>query len=216
MRCINKIIAVALLATMSSTSMAAEPAAPAGSPSGPQSRPPPSNGPMQQSGKIIQTKVEIQAGSSVFKVWPSGGKTWHYGEGFLEPLGLVQYWCGQDFPEQKTMPQPEYLKSLSKAFIGDANNGEMLFCVYRLQDGDLYVYDSPIGMLRSYTGESNPRREQTMNIVVGGSGAYQGATGVWLGVVEGRGKSIFPAGTGAQVPEVLLKIMEGYVRLPKG
>ena len=178
-------------------------------------KPSPANGPMpQQTAKIIQTKVQLQAGSSVFKVWPGGGKTWHYGEGFIEPLGLAQYWCGQEFLEQKIIPQPEYLKSLSKAFVGGMNNGEMLFCIYRLKEGDLYVYDSPVGMLHSYDGESNPRMEQTMNIVVDGTGAYKGATGVWLGVVEGRGKSIFPTGTGAQVPEVLLKIMDGYIRVP--
>jgi hypothetical protein len=164
--------------------------------------------------KIIQTKVQLQAGSSIFKVWPGGGKTWHYGEGFIEPLGMAQYWCGKEFPEQKSIPQPDYLKALKKAFSGDMNDGEMLFCVYRLEDGDLYAYDSPIGTLHSYEGENNPRMEQTMNIVVGGTSAYKGTTGVWLGVVEGRGKSVFPAGTGAQVPEVLLKLMDGYVRVP--
>ena len=181
-----------------------------------ETNPPPSGPPpaQQESGKIIQTTVQIQAGSSIFKTWPSGGKTWHYGEGFLEPLGMVQYWCGQEFPEQKDVPQPAYLREWSQAFIGGMNNGEMLFCVYRLSDGDLYVYDSPIGMLRTYSGDDNPRREQTINMVVGGTGAYKGATGVWMGIIEGRGKSIFPEGTGAQVPAVLLKLMEGYVRIP--
>lgn len=166
--------------------------------------------------KLIQVKVQIQASSALFEPWPHGGQTWHHGKGFMEPIGLVEYWCGRGFDEQKQAPQPEFLRSLDKAFVGSSvgGNGEMLFCIYRLKGGDLYVYDSPVGILHEYQDDHNPRVEEALNFVVGGTNAYRGATGIWMGDLEGRGKSVFPSGTGAQIPEVLMKLMEGYIKLP--
>jgi hypothetical protein len=75
-----------------------------------------------------------------------------------------------------------------------------------------------------------------LNVVVDGTGPYKGATGIWLGLTEGRGSpprgggppgaaggppgAAGPNGPGAALAgqgtgaPVLLKIMEGYVKLP--
>ena len=49
-----------------------------------------------------------------------------------------------------------------------------------------------------------------INVIVGGTGAFEGATGVLLGVTPGRGPNQ-DTGYGVALPDSILKLMRGYV-----
>jgi hypothetical protein len=127
--------------------------------------------------------------------------------GFMDPFGKVEYFCGRDFPEAKSVLLPEWGKGFFTQFTGRA---DPLFCIYTVKDGSFYVYDSVPGTLWR-EGESG--RDLIMNIVVDGTGPYKGATGIWLGRTEGTGgrTEVTPGRMGSLV---LLKIMDGFVKMP--
>lgn len=158
--------------------------------------------------KTYEMVLQINAGADVFAKWPSGGETWHHGIGFADPFGTIEYYCGKEFPEAKQHPLPEWAKGLFTALTGRA---DPLFCIYRTKDGEFYVYDSVPGTLQR---GDNYGRDLIFNVVIDGSGAYKGATGVWIGRTEGVDPS-------KQVSETrkgkitLLKIMSGYVKVPE-
>jgi hypothetical protein len=52
-------------------------------------------------------------------------------------------------------------------------------------------------------------------VIVGGTGAFQGATGLWVGLTQGQGK-VSEVAPGRKLPESILKLMNGYVRVPAG
>lgn len=51
------------------------------------------------------------------------------------------------------------------------------------------------------------------DMVVGGTGAFEGATGIWVGLTQGQGK-VSEVAPGRKLPQSILKLMNGYVRLP--
>ena len=95
----------------------------------------------------------------------------------------------------------------------------MGFAIYRLPDGDIYCYDGIFGTLISGQeglGLDVPsfRNDVLLNVVCGGTGRYEGARGLLMGTAEGSGgaKELRP---GFFLPEGLLKLMEGYIKIPK-
>ncbi len=209
----SNILLVAAMATLSTLAQAQQP--PAGAPPGAApggmgagERDMGAAGP-QAPASTYQVDIHMQASSAIYKKWPSGGITWHYGKGYIGPFGGAEYYCGQDFPEAKNYPLTDSLKGFFEKFTG---RGDALFCVYRTKDGDFYVYDSVTGSLSQSDG-ANGGRNTMINVVVDGSGAYKGATGIWMGLTEGSG-AMTEVTQGRRLPEVLLKVMEGYVKVP--
>jgi hypothetical protein len=88
---------------------------------------------------------------------------------------------------------------------------EALFCVYQTRAGLLFAWDAPVGARYRYKeGAQNDR----INLIVGGTGQFQGATGLWNGSTEYRGlvTQVIP---GHRIQEMTIKIMQGYIQLPK-
>lgn len=195
---VNRLRLAALVAALAANAVWAADAGPPG---------PPDRGPMPAPSKIYAVKLELEASANLYQKWPSGGLTWHHGTGFIEPFGAGEYYCGENFPEAKQHPLSDWLKGMMLQFTGRA---DALFCIYTVKDGSFYVYDSVAGE-REHLDDGS--RNQMINVVVGGTGAYEGATGIWLGLTEGRGepKEVVP---GRRLPAVLLKVMDGYVKLP--
>lgn len=155
----------------------------------------------------VAVNIHLQANAKLHETWPGSSSTWHYGTGYIEPFGPASYYCGEGFPEQKSFPLSDWVKGMMGGLTGRPDG---LFCVYVVADGNLYVYDSVVGSRRIY---KEGLQNDTINVVVGGTGAFKGVTGVWLGMTEGRGQmtAVTP---GRRVPEIILKIMQGYIRLP--
>lgn len=165
---------------------------------------------LQTPAAVVPVEIHMQAGSAGFRPWPGGGDTWHHGRGYLLPFGGASYFCGRGFPEAERLPLAEWQKALFQAETGKA---DPLFCIYRVQDGDFYVYDSVVASLVT-ANAGGGRRNQMINLVVGGTGPYEGATGIWLGLTEGAGELVEVA-PGRRTPEVLMKVMNGYVKIPR-
>ncbi|MGC3980451.1 MAG: hypothetical protein QM808_04240 [Steroidobacteraceae bacterium] len=160
--------------------------------------------------KIVPTSVTFEAGSGLYQQWPGGGVTWHSGIGYIEPFGQASYSCGVGYAEAKANPIPAHLIELVKSQTADTNP---LFCIYTLKTGTLFVYDAVVGNVftDSTTGE---RKDQLINIIVGGTGEFSGASGFWEGVTQGRGTQTSVA-SGQKLPVSILKLMSGHLRLPK-
>jgi hypothetical protein len=144
-----------------------------------------------------------------YKAWPGGKETWHYGEGYIEPLGPAEYYCGMGFPEEKDHPLPEWAKGMFKALSGKP---EALFCIYQTRAGLLFAWDAPVGARYRYAeGSQNDR----INLIVGGTGQFKNATGLWNDSTEYRGVAtqVIP---GHRIKEMTIKVMQGYIQLPSG
>lgn len=89
-----------------------------------------------------------------------------------------------------------------------------LFCIYMLEDGNIYVYDGVVGNVEPAVDADDGRMDYLINVIVGGTGAYEGATGMLLGETSGRGKST-KVSEGVSLPVSILKLMEGYIKIPE-
>jgi hypothetical protein len=160
--------------------------------------------------KLIEISMEMEAGASFFKAWPSGGKTIHAGVGWLHPFGRGEYVAGMGYPEAEAYPPPSYFnEEWNSTYKTD------LFCIYRLEDGDIYAYDGIAGALVPELEDgSDGRIDYLINVIVGDTGAYEGATGVLLGRTPGRGANQEVEG-GPALPASILKLMEGYIKIPE-
>jgi hypothetical protein len=157
--------------------------------------------------KTIPITMEMEAGAAQYKEWPGGGKTIHAGIGWIQPFGRSEYVAGMGYPESKTVPKPSYLNDeWMKVYSTD------LFCIYRLMDGDIYAYDGVVGNLEPAENDDG-KMDYLINVIVGGTGAYEGATGMLVGRTPGRGKST-EAGQGLKLPVSILKLMNGYIKIP--
>jgi|WetSurMetagenome_2_1015567.scaffolds.fasta_scaffold231596_2 hypothetical protein len=159
--------------------------------------------------KIIPITMEMEAGAAQYKQWPGGQKTVHAGIGWIEPFGRSEYVAGRGYPEQTEFPKPGYFNEEFKSLYDDSPD---LFCIYMLKDGNIYAYDGVIGTLEPDSGDDG-KLDYLINIIVGGTGAYEGATGMLLGKTPGRGKST-EVGDGVKLPVSILKLMSGYIRIP--
>ena len=175
---------------------------PGGGPGGP---PPPND-------KTYEVQIQLEASSNLYQKYGTQGVTWHHGLGFIAPFGYASYNCGKGFPEEKNFPLTPWQAGLFNTLTGRA---DALFCLYTTKDGTFFVRDSVAGTVYRDTDDqgNGASRNMMVNLVVGGSGAYVGATGIWTGFTEGRGTVSSPA-AGRMLPAVLLKIMNGYVKIP--
>ena len=157
--------------------------------------------------RTVPITLSMEAGSGQFHARPEGGEVHHAGIGYLDPYGPAFYTCGLNYPEAKRFPMPDYFtQSFHQAYETDG----FIFCIYTVKDGSIYAYDSVAG--RVFTS-SEGRKDEVVNVVVGGTGAFEGATGLWVGLTQGQGK-VSEVTPGRKLPESILKLMNGYVRLP--
>jgi hypothetical protein len=159
--------------------------------------------------KIIPITMEMEAGAAQYKKWPGGEKTIRAGIGWIEPFGRSEYVAGRGYPEQAKFPKPSYFNEEWKGLYDDSPD---LFCVYMLKDGNIYAYDGVVGTLEP-AKDDDGKFDYLINVIVGGTGAYEGATGMLLGKTPGRGKST-DVGDGVKLPVSILKLMNGYIRIP--
>lgn len=157
--------------------------------------------------RTVPITLSMEAGSGQFHARPEGGEVHHAGIGYLEPWGPATYSCGLEYPEAKKFPMPDYFTpSFHKAYETDG----FIFCVYTVKEGSIYAWDSIAGRVSTTT---EGRKDEIVNVIVGGTGAFQGATGLWVGMTQGQGK-VTEVAPGRKLPESILKLMNGYVRMP--
>jgi hypothetical protein len=162
----------------------------------------------RQQYKTTPISMALEAGSGEFRNRPEGGEVHHSGIGYIDPFGRASYSCGLSYPEQKTFPYPEFFTpEWHKAYESDG----ILFCVYTLQDGNIYTYDSIAGSAEVRPGEY---KDEIINVVVGGTGAYKNAVGLWVGHTQGAGE-ITAVNPTRKLPRSILKLMDGYIRVPR-
>jgi len=153
--------------------------------------------------------AEIDAGAHVWAEWPGADETWHHGVGFMDPFGAVEYYCGKGFPEFEDFDTPQWGLDLFVGLTG-RETSDPLRCLYTTDEGTFYVLDSVPGTLMR---GDNYGRDLIFNLVVGGTGAYKGATGVWIGRTEGMGDRV-QLNEKRSGRQTLLKVMRGYVKIP--
>ena len=167
-----------------------------------------------------KVRMAYQAGHAQHKVWPCDGMTVHAGVGWFHPFGMSEYYAiNGDCPERVDYPIEKYLTEDWMEVYDTA-----LFCIYRLPDGDIYAYDGIFCVRKEGSDEEIPygssflRRDILTNVVVGGTGKYEGARGVLVGTAEGSGSvkviDSDKVPEGYQLPEGLLKCLEGYIKIP--
>lgn len=161
----------------------------------------------------IPVRMSYQAGYREYRDWTSG-ENHHAGIGQFEPFGHSEYVCGINFDEAKNLPLSNFF---SDFWMNNFHTEQM--CIYMLKDGWIYAYDGVFGALVEGTENLTPdvpalRNDALVNVIVGGTGAYEGAVGLMIGCTEGSG-DIQTASNGLPLPKILWKIMEGYISLPK-
>lgn len=160
-----------------------------------------------------EIRIAYEAGVFQEKQW-SSGETVHHGVGWFHPFGLSEYFCGRGYAEEKDFSVQELFSEFWQETF-DTN----LFSVFKLDDGYIYAYDGVFcnrgfGDIQPKPGEGDVhRRDMLINVIVGGTGSYEGATGILLGTAEGSGKAEHER-PGGHVPECLLKMMSGFMKIP--
>jgi hypothetical protein len=159
---------------------------------------------------LIPITMQMEAGAAQYEAWPGGGKTIHAGIGWILPFGRSEYVAGMEYPETEEYPMPSYFNDeFMSAYSA------RLFCIYHLADGDIYAYDGITGNYKpELTDGDDGKIDYLINVIVGGTGAYEGATGMLLGMTPGRGAST-NVGDDVSLPVSILKIMEGYIKIPE-
>ena len=156
---------------------------------------------------ITTIEMQLEAGSGFYDAWPSG-TTIHSGVGYIRPYGSADYWCGVDYDEEALFPSA---REDMHWLLENSRDSNPLFCIYRLEGGDLHVLDVLVGTISR--GEGFEKVDTIVNVVVGGTGEFEGASGVWVGTTSGRGEASEVA-PGRSLPASILKLMQGYVRVP--
>ncbi len=156
--------------------------------------------------KVIPITMEMEAGAAQYKEWPGGQKTIHAGIGWIHPFGRGEYVAGMGYPEAAEYPEPSYFNDEWMQTYGTR-----LFCIYMLKDGNIYAYDGVVGNLEPDEGDG--KMDYLVNVIVGGTGAYEGATGMLLGRTPGKGANT-DVSEGVSLPVSILKLMEGYIKIP--
>ncbi len=178
----------------------------------------------KEKGRVYQVRMNFHAGYNVYKPWPNGGMTIHAGIGWFHPFGPSEYYGmanipGNECEESKQFPLEEHFTEFwMKNFETD------LFCIYRMPDGDIYAWDGMFAVRGKdpnkcivYNSEYT-RQDVLVNVIVGGTGRYKGAVGLLIGTAEGGGATKvcgkMPDGTDLELPETIMKDLQGYIRLP--
>lgn len=178
----------------------------------------------KEKGRVYHVRMNYHAGYGVYKEWPNGGRTIHSGIGWFHPFGPSEYYGVANIPgetceESKQFPLEHYFtEDWMKNFETD------LFCIYRMKDGDIYVWDGMFAVRGLdpnkcivYNSEYT-RQDVIVNVVVGGTGRYEGARGILIGTTEGGGGTKvvgkMPDGSDLELPETIMKDLDGWIRLP--
>lgn len=133
---------------------------------------------------------------------PGGKKTIHSGIGWMMPFGRASYVGGIGYPEAGQY-KPDYMDDDSWSAMFKTG----LFCIYHLEDGDIYAFDGLMGNIESHSGDDG-KLDYILNVIVGGTGRYKNANGILLGRTPGR----FDVVAGG-LPKILIKVMEGYINI---
>ncbi len=172
---------------------------------------------MAQKYRVYQVRTSYEAGAAVFRKSPEG-ETIHKGVGWFHPFGQSWYEAGKGFPQEEGYT-PE--KFFSKYW--DDTYDTRLFCIYHMKDGDIYAYDGMFAVrdesdvTRDYADDEEHlkppiRRDVLVNVVVGGTGAYEGAAGLLMGTTEAGGE--IRDIDGNKMPDSIMKLLEGYIKVP--
>lgn len=179
----------------------------------------------KEKGLVYKVTMNYHAGHDQYNEWPNGGKTIHAGIGWFHPFGPSRYYgiqdCGEGYNEEaKAFPAENFFtEDWMKNYETD------LFCIYRLDDGDIYAWDGMFavrGLDENKTVVYNSeftRQDVLVNVVVGGTGRYEGARGLLIGTAEGggetKGVAEMPDGNPLELPATIIKHLEGYIRIPE-
>jgi hypothetical protein len=157
----------------------------------------------------IPILMKMDAGADKYKVWTSGNFTAHSGVGTIEPFGKASYYCGAGYAEEAALTMPGYF---TDEWNKDYNTDK--FCLYRLEDGDIYTNDGITGNLLpdGYNGIKGNKSDLLVEMVLGGTGAYKGARGIWIGTATGYGEAVSVKEKWT-LPVELYKNMTGFVIL---
>ena len=170
----------------------------------------------------VEVNMTMKAGSSEFKNHTSGMAI-HSGIGYMYPFGHggdSSYTAGIRYAEEAAWGSPaDYFK---QNFIDEYN--ATLFCVYTTEGiGDLVVYDGLWGSMLAEESETAgapgtlaQRQDALVNVVIGGTGGFEGCTGILVGKTMGAGEySTVGASWNPNytLPSTLLKVMTGYVKM---
>ena len=159
--------------------------------------------------RTVPITMEMEAGADKYKEWPGGDKTRHTGIGWLHPFGRASYVAGTGYPEEADYPPPDYFTDTWLKLYNTK-----LFCIYMLKDGNIYAYDGIVGNLDPLDPDADDgKMDYIVNVIVGGTGAYEGASGILLGRTPGRGKGQEVA-EDYKLPVSILKLMEGFINIP--
>jgi hypothetical protein len=178
----------------------------------------------KEQGDVFKVTMNFHAGYDQYNEWPNGGKTIHAGIGWLHPFGPSRYYGVADFgdgycKEAEQFPTEAFFtEDWMKQYETD------LFCIYRMEDGDIYAWDGMFavrGLDPSKCVLYNStyvRQDVLVNVVVGGTGRYEGARGILVGTTEGAGErkpvAQLPDGNALELPATIIKHLEGYIRIP--
>lgn len=179
----------------------------------------------KEKGTVYAIRMNYHAGYNVYKEWPNGGMTIHAGIGWFHPFGPSEYYGMANIPgnfceESKQFPLEKYFtEDWMKNFETD------LFCIYRMPDGDIYAWDGMFAVRGLdpnkcvvYNSEYT-RQDVLVNVIVGGTGRYEGVRGLLIGTAEGGGKTQvcgkMPDGSDLELPETIMKDLQGYIRFPE-
>jgi hypothetical protein len=178
----------------------------------------------KEQGEVFQVTMNFHAGYDQYNEWPNGGKTIHAGIGWLHPFGPSHYYgiqdCGEGYcKEAEQFPVENYFtEDWMKQYETD------LFCIYRMEDGDIYAWDGMFAIRGVDPGKcvlynsTYVRQDVLVNVVVGGTGRYEGARGLLIGTTEGAGErkavADMPDGKPLELPATIIKHLEGYIRIP--
>ena len=178
----------------------------------------------KENGDVYECTMKYHAGYNVYKTWPNGGMTIHAGIGWFHPFGPSEYYGMANIPGNECEEAKEF--PLDKFFTEDwmKNFETDLFCIYRLEDGDIYAWDGIFacrgidpGKCIGFNSELQ-RQDVLINVIVGGTGKYEGARGLMIGTAEGAGAGKvcgkWPDGSDLELPETIMKDLQGYIRIP--
>ena len=178
----------------------------------------------KENGDVYECTMKYHAGYNVYKTWPNGGMTIHAGIGWFHPFGPSEYYGMANIPDNEC--EESKLFPLETCFTEDwmKNFETDLFCIYRLEDGDIYAWDGIFacrgvdpGKCIGFNSELQ-RQDVLINVIVGGTGKYEGARGLMIGTAEGAGPGKvcgkWPDGKDLELPETIMKDLQGYIRIP--
>jgi hypothetical protein len=158
-------------------------------------------------GTLVPISIEMEAGRDQWNAYESG-QTIIAGMGWIEPLGRADYHYGFGYDEALTEDgaKPDFMNETWLETYPTNN-----LCIYHLAEGDIYTYDGIVGNL--VPASDDGKSDYIIEVVVGGTGIYTGATGMILGYTFGRGDAAIPDGQTLPIPlpDSILKVMEGYV-----